>query len=275
MDLIPKGLKLKNPLSSTLLERDIAENICRRASEKLRNLALKCAYNRQHLLNNQLNVIRPQLLGGISNESAQEDMKLFISSCYKRSLSKGFERKHKKLVKLSRDHDLPAHIHIPRRRPVRHKDLRTPQSEAVSTVFNLSSKPLSITQSNLLEQGLSFCPSNEVDRVQPCSDFEQFVRKTRIKEFFREQSNEPWTKPINYKPSPWTPPSGRNSYIDAFVDAARKHLDSFLLNKDNITPAHNITKTQKKAISDLRKETSIVLKPADKGGSIVILDKED
>ena len=123
LDVIPNGLKLKNPLRSTFPHCNSAEEICRRASEKLRNLALRGAYRRQNSIGKKLQSTQSQLLSLIGDQRSQINVKEFLSSCYQRTLSQKLDSKHEKLVKLSGDNNLPG-IRIPRNRPVRQSDLR-------------------------------------------------------------------------------------------------------------------------------------------------------
>ncbi|KAJ8025483.1 hypothetical protein HOLleu_33051 [Holothuria leucospilota] len=114
-----------------------------------------------------------------------------------------------------------------------------------------------------------------LDKVQLCSDYEQFARTIRIKEFFSEQSEgNAWSRPFSFKPSIWTPPNGRNVYVDAFVEKAREHLNSFLQDEKHTRVKKNIDGEERKAIYDLQNDTSVVVKPSDKGGATVILNRK-
>ncbi|KAJ8027662.1 hypothetical protein HOLleu_32865 [Holothuria leucospilota] len=218
---------------------------------------------------------KPCFFISIHQNCANTKVKEFITHSYRESLSQKFVLKHKKLIELNQRYGLPE-IPVPKNRPVRQKDLVNTAGnfETGTLIFNLSSKPLTTSQSKALERGLSFCPSKTLDRVQLCSDYEQFARRIRLKEFFGEQSEgNTWSRPINYKPSTWTPPKGRNMYVDAFVEKTRQYLNSFLQDERHTRVEKNIDEAESKAIYDLKYNTSIVVKPADKGGATVILNR--
>ena len=59
----------------------------------------------------------------------------------------------------------------------------------ISTVFNLSNIKLSVTQSSLLEKGISFCPTHKLDLVELCHDIKEYTSLLRNKEFFSENSS--------------------------------------------------------------------------------------
>ena len=54
----------------------------------------------------------------------------------------------------------------------------------ISTVFNLSDIKLSVAQSNLLENGISFCPTHKLDLVELCHVINLYTSLLRNKEFF-------------------------------------------------------------------------------------------
>ena len=89
----------------------------------------------------------------------------------------------------------------------------------------------------------------------------------RLAEFFLDEENT--DESLARNPSTFTPKPGRN-----------KELDSFLENVKRINPrttpinTSNIHKTEREAISQLTEDESIIIKEADKGGGVVVMDKE-
>ncbi|KAJ8033490.1 hypothetical protein HOLleu_23746 [Holothuria leucospilota] len=86
--------------------------------------------------------------------------------------------------------------------------------------------------------------------------------------------NNKTEKPAN-KRTNWTPSTGRNVHIDNFAKTARKHLDAFLRSHANADKYTILTKGEFKAIKTLRNNRSIVIRPADKGGAVTILNTKD
>ncbi|KAJ8019196.1 hypothetical protein HOLleu_42367 [Holothuria leucospilota] len=142
--------------------------------------------------------------------------------------------------------------------------------------MNLSDYTLSKHEEDVLQNSLKFCPSRPLDQVGLCHDFSDFVRRIRLKEYFNEDppSQAPTSLPT-HKRSEWTPPEGRNYYIDKFAKTARSHLDSFLSEQSKQKTNVNIPSAQTQAIKKLRRNTDIVIRPADKGGATTILNTAD
>ena len=59
-----------------------------------------------------------------------------------------------------------------------------------------------------------------------------------------------------------------------FISNVTKDINSLLKDKERKF-WNNLTASQCEAILDLSKDDSIIIKPADKGGAIVIMDSED
>ncbi|KAJ8034221.1 hypothetical protein HOLleu_20964 [Holothuria leucospilota] len=75
------------------------------------------------------------------------------------------------------------------------------------------------------------------------------------------------------KPSHWTPPVGRKPYIDSFVNQVRGHLENFLQSTQRPAPG-NLSLHERKALHDLKNNNDIVVRQADKGGAITLLDRD-
>ena len=77
--------------------------------------------------------------------------------------------------------------------------------------------------------------------------------------------------------SNWTAPVGRNNNLDSYIIKIEKELD--VLVHDLITSTvklhDSLSSNQRIALHDLKSNNNIVIKPADKGGSIVIMNKDN
>ena len=85
--------------------------------------------------------------------------------------------------------------------------------------------------------------------------------------------------PLNWKNSnpDWYPANvidGRSAGLKKFIDDFLKGTRETLENNES-TYWNNLTASQRSAISSLAEDTSIVIKPSDKCGSIVIMNTED
>ena len=72
----------------------------------------------------------------------------------------------------------------------------------------------------------------------------------------------------------WTPPAGRNLCIDTFVDHARGHLNTFIKCKKKFN-VHDLPTEENKALNNLMTDSEIVIRKADNGGAITILNQRN
>ena len=149
--------------------------------------------------------------------------------------------------------------------------------------MNLSSHQLSRSEEDTLNLGLSFCPRQRLDKLRLCQDTVAFNRRVKLREYFSDRDdpgNVPplqtstKAKPPSVTRTKWTPPSGRNPYIDHFTSAVERHLDNFLKDVKENRPSQR-EKSQHETIRSLKSNSDIVIKPADKGGAVVIQDIKD
>ena len=87
------------------------------------------------------------------------------------------------------------------------------------------------------------------------------------------QNSEPPKDENPFKQSSgWTPPAGKNPFLDTFIHLTTEEI----CNKNKITLTNkNLRKEEILALDRLRKNQNIVIKPADKGGAVVVWDKTE
>ena len=96
-----------------------------------------------------------------------------------------------------------------------------------------------------------------------------FIRKTRLCEYFEGEENNDVSLVRNK--SNFTPPSGRNEILETYASTTKTW--SSIVSKENKKIKHNIILEQRNAIKSFTvKDNSIVIKEADKGGGIVIMN---
>ena len=162
--------------------------------------------------------------------------------------------------------------------------LKNRKSDPNSIVYNLSSKILSPSELSVLELGLSFSPSSKpVDNDLLATDVFQFVRKLKLREYFEERNNEGSNvledipsvdedrDPMKWQernPS-WYPEKvrmnrseGLSRWVDGILDCINGELTT---NKSKLF--NNLSNDQRQALKSLSKDSSITIKPADKGGA--------
>ena len=94
------------------------------------------------------------------------------------------------------------------------------------------------------------------EQSQPCNDITIYT------------FNDPFERLIP-KTSSWTPPEGQHPSLDVFISKCRIDINNILNN--HITSMHSNTSSEdRNAIKRLQERNDIVIKPADKGGAIVV-----
>lgn len=166
---------------------------------------------------------------------------------------------------------------------------RKPNSNSI--VFNLSKRKLTPVEQSVLELGLTFSPSAKaIDQEHITADVYQFIRKLKLREYFSQDDDNSDNTPTDEEqdderdPSKWQerhphwyPDKVKNNrseglvrWIDNILDAINGELQT------NVSKLHNnLTAEQRAALKALASDESIVIKPADKGGALVVLDSEE
>ena len=179
------------------------------------------------------------------------------------------------------------------------KNKSKPTIKKDSIICNLSSYKLSEVEKSVLELGLSFSPSTfNIDKEQIATDMYQFIRKLKLREFFSTNTtHEPTsiespnndninTTPENTDRCPlkwkdknpdWYPDDVRNNRSEGltkWITDIETNFNSSL--KNNETKYwNNLTNDQRKALKGLANNKSITIKPADKGGALVIMNTKE
>ena len=137
-----------------------------------------------------------------------------------------------------------------------------------SSVVNPSNVTLTDNETQPLARGFGFSPSTRnIDWTEVNADFDEFARSLRITKFFHDFTTDNQSDPFHPK-SLWTPPTDR--------DVA---LTSTLLNMTYFTTKHsrihdNLPKAQRRALPLLKQRHDIVIKSADKGSAIMIIERK-
>ncbi|CAG2214887.1 unnamed protein product [Mytilus edulis] len=94
---------------------------------------------------------------------------------------------------------------------------------------------------------------------------ESELATTRLREYFGNGKFDDGSLVRNK--STFTPKTGRDEYLDSFIDTISKLPINYHNTKQNLS------RREKKSLEELKNNPSIILKEADKGGGIVIMDK--
>jgi hypothetical protein len=87
--------------------------------------------------------------------------------------------------------------------------------------------------------------------------------------FYNEEMNDFNEKDIKFKKqSTWTPEKGLDKWLDTYIEEVKDDVLNVLHRNFKM----NITPSEEKAMKDLLNDPTIMIRPADKGSGIVILD---
>lgn len=174
-------------------------------------------------------------------------------------------------------------------------------------IINLSKRNLTNIELYVLGKGISFVPSARFNLFSWVNDLHLFVWKLKWRKFFtlndhkrcqelgldpddllevhtlvsilEEEDHDPPHGPFSSckLKSPKMPPPGCDDNLYTFlfmvVDSLERLEGSETLNALTARN-HNMTRTEMQALKNLERDTSITIKPADKGGNLVIMDSQ-
>ena len=152
--------------------------------------------------------------------------------------------------------------------------------KASDTISNISSTNLSESELSLLNKGLDFCPTTkELNKEQLLYDLHFLCRKLKLKEYFYggyittnkiQQSEE--RRDLNTKlPNRYFNPNHEALLnLQRYISIVKKEVTE-LLKKPNYQQS-NLTAEERLKLKYLSQNCNLVIKGADKGGEIVIMD---
>ena len=157
-----------------------------------------------------------------------------------------------------------------------------------TTVFNRSSKILTQDEEDLLSKGLKFVPTRKkVNISKMLADLREWERRMRLREFFFDnqdnnhddgqldrgniQSKIYHEEEARQRNKIWMPPSKRDPALDLYIELVK---DDILDGLHNVKEG-NLSKGEEIAMKSLMNDDSIIIRPADKGSGIVIMDTEE
>ena len=163
----------------------------------------------------------------------------------------------------------------------------------MTNIVNLSDQTLSKDQLDALSKGLKFCPTpGAPDPGESVEDLNRLHRRVRQIAFFEnpefandhddtgdlqsQTQNLDSLSPFKHRKFK-LPSSGRGPPAPPNVEAMVKSNETDFIKRRAFTnpSSTNFSPKERKAITELRNNPSIVIKPADKGGAVVILSRSD
>lgn len=196
------------------------------------------------------------------------------------------QTKHKKLIQHSqtRKHNTKPQTHDThtrlnqRKQPTNHTNTHT-------NTINLSNTTLSNNDLKLLDLGLTFAPtSTRMKQDDIATALNKLTRTLKLKDFFEDDDmghNYLNLKNMFRHPSTWEPKNKEITeptweVIFKLQERTTEILNDYELRDDHYYikhKKHNLTQGQRDSIKTLRNNKNIVIKPADKGGMVCILNR--
>ncbi len=163
-----------------------------------------------------------------------------------------------------------------------------------NSVVNKSNKTLTQTQLQVLSRGLQFCPTPQsVNNSNIIAAGLSYGRRLRLLEYFHnsvrlDNANSSNTLNVTDSVTPvsaysqniqgffqptstFCPSSNRDKALDTYVTTILRDLSQLHITN----PQNNLSCNELQALKELRADQSIIIKPADKGGATVILNRAD
>ena len=139
-------------------------------------------------------------------------------------------------------------------------------------------------QRDMLSHGLRFVPTpKHVDKSEILHQMDKLYRRIKLHAFFNDQNKgfiditpdddddaDQFSK-YNRKPSKWTPPYNPDC-VDRFIDRCKEEIE--LVDLKVHRKESNIADSDHQALKTLKNRDDVIIKPADKGGAIVVWKKE-
>ena len=159
-----------------------------------------------------------------------------------------------------------------RQKNATHRHQTTHRETNEQFLKNFSSHQLTDNQVSVISKGLKFIPTPVADetkiRHQLVQDFEQFPRRMRLQYIFHGQNKEP--HPFHVK-SNWIPPVQPSVALESYLESVKVQLAEI----KTIKPEYNLSRNEFRAIAELKHNSALNLKKADKGTTTVIMNKTD
>lgn len=146
-----------------------------------------------------------------------------------------------------------------------------------TNVLNLSDVQLGPHEESLLSKGLGFIPTTGLNFTNTKLGISKFINRLKIQNFFYKSDHLTNTEHIKFDPfklpSTWSPHDSLTpKAITDFQIQLNQFLDSTPKNyklRDNLTPE------ERDSLKKLKNNKNIIIKPADKGQGIVVLNTSD
>lgn len=143
-----------------------------------------------------------------------------------------------------------------------------------NNIVNISDILLTADECSVLHRGLNFCPATGGhSEFQLLKDLDNFARNLRLREYFYDRPNSSDSKHALPSGKHWVPPSQHDRFLDMYIKAVQR--DILQLYKNQAPFRRNLSINEMKALDTQASRNDIIIRPADKGGAVVIMNKSN
>ena len=166
-------------------------------------------------------------------------------------------------------------------------------------IVNLYNYELSEAETSLLSKGLKFCPNpTQIDTLQMKKDSDDLKRRMSLMLYYSDEShakkstqandnnetnesatdhNQPAheTKKYVIKSKNMWIPDVKSSHLDVFLSNVQTDIEKKAEEYNSSKHHDNLSREERQALRNLRSRQDIIIKPADKGSSVVIMSRDD
>ena len=156
-----------------------------------------------------------------------------------------------------------------------------------SIVVNLSKKDLTTSERSVLEKGLNFgITEKNINKESLLDDVYKFQRKLKLREYFSNSEKSPSEENSNdqeersdmsgkLKNPYWNPPKITPKSLNVYISALKNSITRLIKKADHTSIKNNLTEDERLALKSLKDQDEVIIQQADKGGKIVLMDRDD
>ena len=144
-------------------------------------------------------------------------------------------------------------------------------------VINLSTKSFLKHEIEILEKGMKFTPTPSKNNQEMELDTKMFCRKLRLNAFFNGNESENIDidmQPIAKNKSNFAPSSSNSVVLEKAIESISKLSEICTESSIKNTSHSNFKKKEWNFINNLRNDNTLIIKEADKGSALVIMDAD-
>ena len=149
-----------------------------------------------------------------------------------------------------------------------HKSVSSKVSASVKYIRNLSDYKLNDSEITALGKGLNFVPSSIANITSIMKDFSNTERLMRFRYMFKDKENA--SIPIFRRKSNMRPIYTESNNLENYLYGTKLELAKLTFENQ-----HNLSKSENTALRLLKENQNIIIRKADKGNTIVILNRTD